>query len=91
MSYLSTGNCLDVHIGMQFTTPDIDNDNASSRNCAQQFRGRWWYYDCFTSNLNAHYDGHYTAHYDDAGIACNSFESGAQRLRKSELKFRPIS
>ncbi|XP_062597661.1 ficolin-1-like [Saccostrea cucullata] len=43
-----------VHNGMKFSTHDQDND-LESRNCAQMFKGAWWYKDCFRSNLNGRY------------------------------------
>ena len=76
---------------MQFSTPDNDNDNYNG-NCAQVYRGRWWYNNgCWYvggSNLNAHYDGHRKS--NDAGMICYPFNEN-NSLRKSELKFRPIS
>ncbi|XP_069108364.1 angiopoietin-related protein 7-like [Argopecten irradians] len=40
------------HNGMQFSTYDQDNDNHGSTNCAQQYRGGWWYNACYDANLN---------------------------------------
>ena len=42
--------------GMKFTTPDQDND-LWPNNCAQTFKGAWWYRDCHESNLNSQYLG----------------------------------
>ncbi|XP_077510944.1 techylectin-5A-like isoform X1 [Amblyomma americanum] len=37
--------------GQKFSTFDLDND-AVSDDCAQRFRGGWWYAQCHTANLN---------------------------------------
>uniref|UniRef100_A0A1I8JMF9 Fibrinogen C-terminal domain-containing protein n=1 Tax=Macrostomum lignano TaxID=282301 RepID=A0A1I8JMF9_9PLAT len=40
--------------GFPFTTIDKDNDNAES-NCAQSFKGAWWFNSCFGAHLNGQY------------------------------------
>ncbi|XP_013392922.1 angiopoietin-related protein 2-like [Lingula anatina] len=36
-----------VEFGLPFSTYDADNDeNIMSRNCADEFKGGWWYRDC---------------------------------------------
>ncbi|KAM5135076.1 ficolin-2-like [Mantella aurantiaca] len=52
------GNALDnmkYHKDMSFTTLDQDNDKRSTANCAQQFKGGWWYNECYHANLNGLY------------------------------------
>ncbi|XP_059175193.1 fibrinogen beta chain-like [Physella acuta] len=49
-----TGNATDnfyYHNGMAFSTLDRDNDRNSS-NCAELYKGGWWYNDCHTVNVN---------------------------------------
>ena len=41
--------------GMNFTTKDQDNDIASNFNCAEKYKGAWWYSDCHRANLNGLY------------------------------------
>ncbi|XP_071945984.1 fibrinogen-like protein A [Antedon mediterranea] len=40
--------------GGQFSTYDTDNDK-SSINCAESYKGAWWYKNCANSNLNGLY------------------------------------
>ncbi|KAG5886932.1 hypothetical protein JTB14_025012 [Gonioctena quinquepunctata] len=47
----SVEDSLKFHIGMKFSTKDVDHDVAG-QNCAVTAGGAWWYRDCFHSNLN---------------------------------------
>jgi hypothetical protein len=42
------------HNGKKFSAKDKDLD-IDSRNCAEKFKGAWWYSDCHKSNLNGQY------------------------------------
>ena len=42
--------------GMPFSTPDRDNDNWNSGNCAQHHECGWWFNSCYCSNLNKPYN-----------------------------------
>ena len=50
----TAGDSLGGHNGYRFSTRDQDNDIWSS-NCAQTHKGAWWYYSCYSSNLNGLY------------------------------------
>ena len=54
---------LEYSNGYKFTTKDQDNDGWSGGQCAQAYRGAWWYYNCHRSNLNGLY-------LDDSGYFC---------------------
>jgi hypothetical protein len=56
---------LTLHNGMQFTTKDVDHDLIEN-NCAQVFKGGWWYNKCHASNLNGlyHCGGKHTSYAD---------------------------
>ncbi|XP_037046930.1 microfibril-associated glycoprotein 4-like [Bradysia coprophila] len=42
---------LSSHNGSMFSTKDNDNDDWPA-NCAERFKGAWWYRGCYQSNLN---------------------------------------
>ena len=44
------------HNNRPFSTYDSDNDAYGGGNCAQNYRGAWWYNRCFHSNLNGPHD-----------------------------------
>jgi ficolin len=43
------------HNGQPFSTYDSDNDARYYDNCAQHYRGAWWFHSCFQSHLNGVY------------------------------------
>ena len=73
--------------GMKFSTRDKDQD-VDSRNCAEFFKGAWWYHDCHQSNLNGIY--HEGAHktYAD-GINWYTWKGHYYSLKFTEMKMRP--
>ena len=68
----------DSHDGMQFTTPDRDNDRSST-NCAQSFSAGWWHNRCYCSNLNTPYNHNGYMH---------GWHTFSGRLKCSEMKLR---
>ena len=87
-SYSGTaGDSLAWHNNMAFSTKDRDNDRDSSRNCAVEYTGAWWYNGCHRSNLNGKYLGDKS---DDRGVRWEHFRVSFS-LKSTEMKLRPAS
>lgn len=69
--------------GMQFSTQDNDND-VSGSNCAQKYKGAWWYSNCHASNLNGLYG---SQSYAD-GVNWYHFKGHSYSLKRTEMKFK---
>ncbi|KFM58264.1 Techylectin-5B, partial [Stegodyphus mimosarum] len=82
---------LSLHDGKLFSTYDRDNDEvAACCNCADTFKGGWWYYRCFEANLNGPYHTNPTENGYFLGIIWERWQ-GDYSLKSSEMKIRPIS
>ena len=75
------------HNGQQFSTRDRDNDVNSNENCAQQFKGGWWYAACHSSNLNGLYHGGPHSSLAD-GVNWRSWRGYNYSLQFTEMKLR---
>ena len=85
---LFTGDSLDVHHGDHpFSTKDRDHDDSNGTNCAQLYKGAWWYKACHHSNLNGlyHEEG---ASPHGIGINWNAWKGVEYSLRMVEMKTR---
>ncbi|KAK4320306.1 hypothetical protein Pmani_008812 [Petrolisthes manimaculis] len=72
----------------QFTTYDADHDTWGSGNCAQVFKGAWWYKSCHHSNLNGfQYEGNHTTYAD--GINWRYWKGNHYSLMNTTMMFRP--
>ncbi|XP_007475446.1 ficolin-2-like [Monodelphis domestica] len=84
----NAGDSLSYHRNKPFTTKDRDND-AWNSNCAQEYKGAWWYGDCHHSNLNGLYlQGNHSSYAD--GINWFHGKGHKYSYKISEMKFRPV-
>ncbi|XP_028142960.1 microfibril-associated glycoprotein 4-like [Diabrotica virgifera virgifera] len=86
----NAGDGLANHIGLKFTTVDVDQDKSSG-NCAQIFEGAWWYNNCHSSNLNGKFmtvvlPEAYKAH----GLNWHPLKGDHVNLAGSRMMIRPI-
>ncbi|XP_071981056.1 ficolin-1-B-like [Engystomops pustulosus] len=85
----NAGDSLSNHNGMMFSTLDQDNDAHISANCANLFKGAWWYNQCHHSNLNGLYlPGKHDSYAN--GINWYSGKGLNYSYRKSEMKIRRV-
>ncbi|ETE57092.1 Ficolin-1, partial [Ophiophagus hannah] len=83
------GNSLSYHNNMPFSTQD-KRQNPKSTNCAETYKGAWWYNDCHYSNLNGRYWlGVHTTFAD--GINWYSGKGYYYSYKHSEMKIRPVA
>lgn len=75
---------------MKFSTKNQDNDKTSSKNCAVEYKGAWWYNKCHRANLNGQYLGVQHESFAD-GINWRTFRGYHYSLKRSEMKIKPIS
>ncbi|XP_046865906.1 ficolin-1-like [Drosophila willistoni] len=84
------GDSLTHHKGQKFSTYDRDNDSHSSKNCALERLGGWWYNDCAYSNLFGNY---YTGQYDgsmaEKGIYWHYFRGMSYSYKTMKMMVRP--
>jgi len=83
----NAGDSLTYHNNYNFTTKDSDNDNSSGRNCAEAFKGAWWYNACHYSNLNGfYYNGSHNSFAD--GIEWKTWTGYHYSLPFTEMKIK---
>ncbi|CAD7667856.1 unnamed protein product [Nyctereutes procyonoides] len=83
----SAGDSLSYHNTQPFSTKDQDNDSATE-NCAELYKGGWWYSKCHLSNLN----GLYLRGPHDSfanGVNWKSGRGYNYSYKVSEMKLRP--
>ena len=82
------GDSLSGEANQKFSTYDQDNDVWFS-NCAEEYKGGWWYSSCYHANLNGLYLYGEESQPYDRGMVWNSFGGWSVSMRKSEMKLRP--
>ena len=72
--------------GMMFTTYDRDQD-VYWANCAEMWKGAWWYHSCHEANLNGLYLGGPVQEYAK-GITWNGWHGQKYSLKATKLMLR---
>ncbi|KFB50572.1 AGAP012000-PA-like protein [Anopheles sinensis] len=84
----TAGDSLTKHNRIKFSTYDQDNDlSGINEDCTFSFKGAWWFYDCYCSNLNGKY---YQAgeHVHGEGVDWLSFRGDKYSLKSATMMFR---
>ncbi|KAG5898833.1 hypothetical protein JTB14_018793 [Gonioctena quinquepunctata] len=85
------GDSLKYHVGMKFTTKDVDQDNYEGHNCADFARGGYWYNNCFASNLNGGLVNHEEpVNQARQGMTWDSFKARSYVLSRARMLIRPL-
>jgi len=82
------GDSFSINKGMKFSTVDKDYDDKPNEDCADQYKGGWWYggpSGCLQCNPNGRYALNEESH---EVIVWKSF-TGLQCLQFIEMKLRP--
>ena len=83
----TAGDDFAFHNESKFTTRDQDNDANGGANCAQLYKGAWWYNNCHHSNLNGLYHGGSHSSYAD-GVNWGRWRGHEYSLKFTEMKLR---
>ncbi|XP_035685685.1 ryncolin-1-like [Branchiostoma floridae] len=81
----TAGDGMAVHSAMIFSTKDDVHD---IHDCAQRFKGGWWYNRCHHANLNGLYHGGAHQSYAD-GVNWGLWKGQYYSLKHTEMKIRP--
>jgi len=75
--------------GTKFSTFDRDNDTWRN-NCAERFKGAWWYTACLNSNLNGLYlKGEHESFGD--GVCWYHWKGYRYSLKSTVMKIKPLA
>ena len=81
------GDSLTYHNGMMFSTKDRDNDKDDGWNCAEQWKGAWWFNSCHYSDLNGQYLQEDARSW--SGISWYHFKNDRRSFKNTEMKILP--
>ncbi|XP_078699034.1 uncharacterized protein LOC144926285 [Branchiostoma floridae x Branchiostoma belcheri] len=84
----TAGDSMSPHSSMFFSTKDERNDVHEIFDCAQQYKGAWWYRKCHSANLNGLYHGGAHESYAD-GVNWTGWKGYRYSLKHTEMKIRP--
>ena len=77
-----------THSTMKFSTHDKDQDkHTDGYNCADMFKGAWWYKSCHNANLNGLYLGGQHNQFG-AGIEWDQWHGGYYSLKATKMMLR---
>ncbi|XP_019640763.1 PREDICTED: ficolin-1-like [Branchiostoma belcheri] len=84
----TAGDGMTAHHDMFFSTWDRDNDIHDTDDCAETYKGAWWYSSCHRSNLNGQYlIGNHQSYGD--GVNWSRWKGQYYSLKTAEMKIRP--
>ncbi|CAC5424202.1 Fibrinogen-like protein A,Ryncolin-4,Angiopoietin-related protein 7,Angiopoietin-related protein 1,Ficolin-1-B,Techylectin-5A,Ficolin-2,Ryncolin-1,Tenascin-R,Protein scabrous,Fibrinogen-like protein 1,Fibrinogen C domain-containing protein 1-A,Tenascin-N,Ryncolin-3,Tenascin,Fibrinogen C domain-containing protein 1,Ryncolin-2,Angiopoietin-related protein 6,Techylectin-5B,Angiopoietin-related protein 2,Microfibril-associated glycoprotein 4,Fibrinogen alpha chain,Ficolin-1-A,Ficolin-1,Fibrinogen C domain-cont len=81
----NAGDAMTVHNGNRFSIYDNDNDMRASLNCAENYKGGWWYSSCFHANLNALYKQGQQRSRTGQVVAWSQFRGNDYSLKRSVM------
>ncbi|XP_077981614.1 microfibril-associated glycoprotein 4-like [Glandiceps talaboti] len=85
----TAGDSLSEHGDAMFSTQDRDNDTHEPSNCAENYKGGWWYTVCHTANLNGLYmKGKHDSYAD--GVEWSAWKGYYYSLKLTEMKIKPV-
>ena len=82
----TAGDAMAVHNEKKFTTKDHDVD-ISSGNCAQVYKGAWWFEKCHFAHLNGQYQKEKVPY--GTGLTWYHWKGYYYSLKFVEMKIRP--
>ncbi|KAK3097514.1 hypothetical protein FSP39_010359 [Pinctada imbricata] len=84
----TAGDVLKGHDGCGFSASDFDNDNLQI-DCANYYKGGWWYNGCFNTNLNGPYvQSHGKMSRNDAAFSSYIWKSRKYSLKGARMMIR---